>query len=65
MALQIGKDCIVCYACDTVCPTQAISIENNTFVINPTRCNECSDNESPRCVAICPEEGVITPLITP
>ncbi len=61
MALQIGKNCIACYACETVCPAGAISVEDNTFVINPALCDECSDNESSRCIAICPEESVITP----
>jgi Fe-S-cluster-containing hydrogenase component 2 len=60
MAMQIEKNCFACYACETVCPAGAISIENSTFVINPALCNECSDNESPRCIAICPEAGVIT-----
>lgn len=59
MALQITKKCIACYACETVCPAEAISIDGNTFVINPQLCTECSDNESPRCIAICPEEGAI------
>jgi len=60
MAFEIGKSCISCYACESVCLSLAISIENNTFVINTTLCNECKDNESQRCVAICPEENVIT-----
>lgn len=60
MALQIEQNCIACYACETVCPAGAITVEDNTFVINPELCNECQDNESPRCIAICPEEGVIT-----
>ena len=60
MALQIGKSCFSCYACETVCPAGAITIEANTFVINPALCSECDDIESPRCIAICPEPGVIT-----
>lgn len=62
MALQIGNDCFSCYACETVCPVGAISIVDNLFVINPDVCNECSDNESPRCIAICPEDGIITKI---
>ncbi|WP_372882459.1 4Fe-4S binding protein [Psychromonas sp.] len=60
MALQIGKDCFSCYACETVCPEGAISIAANTFVINPNLCNECSDIKSPRCMAICPEPNAIS-----
>jgi len=62
MALQIGKACIVCYACETVCPSDAISLKSNTFVINESSCNECRDNQSSRCIAICPEENAITKI---
>ena len=62
MALQINKSCIACYACETVCPAGAISVEGNTFIINPELCTECSDNDSPRCIAICPEAGAITKI---
>jgi len=60
MALQIGKNCIACYACETVCLAGAITEENNTFVIDPALCSECDDLDTPRCIAICPEAGVIT-----
>jgi len=59
MALQISTECFSCYACETVCPASAISIEANTFVINPALCSECDDIESPRCIAICPEPKAI------
>lgn len=59
MALTIGTNCFSCYACETVCPEGAITVEGDNFVINPNLCNECSDIEIPRCMAICPEPDVI------
>ena len=59
MPLKITSSCYSCYACETVCPSEAISIESNKFVISPALCTECDDNESPRCIAICPEPGAI------
>jgi len=60
MALKITASCFSCYACETVCPVGAISAEASTFVINPTLCSECDDNDSPRCIAICPEPAAIS-----
>ncbi|MDA7746858.1 4Fe-4S binding protein [Psychromonas sp.] len=59
MPLKITKSCYSCYACETVCPSGAISIVGNLFVIDPAKCSECDDIESPRCIAICPEPGAI------
>ena len=59
MPLKITKSCYSCYACETVCPSLAISIEGTTFVIDTSLCSECEDIESPRCIAICPEPGAI------
>jgi len=55
MAFKITKSCFSCYACETVCPENAINIEGSTFVINSEKCTECTDTGSPRCIAICPE----------
>jgi len=62
MALQITKSCFNCYACETVCPAGAISIEDNSFIISPALCSECDDMDSPRCIAICPEPEAITKI---
>jgi len=59
MPLKITESCYACYACETVCLVGAITIEGNIFVINPTKCNECSDIGKPRCLAICPEPKAI------
>lgn len=59
MALEITNSCFSCYACETVCPSGAISIEDSRFVINASQCSECDDMESPRCMAICPEPSAI------
>ena len=60
MALKITNSCFSCYACETVCPAGAISIEADTFVITASLCTECDDINNPRCVAICPEPKAIT-----
>ena len=59
MPLQITSRCFSCYACETVCPSKAISIVGSNFVIDPALCTECDDIESPRCIAICPEPEAI------
>lgn len=59
MAMQINKACFACYACETVCPTGAISQKGAIFVINPTLCDECEELDSKHCVAICPEPKAI------
>ena len=60
MALKITNSCFACYACETVCLSEAITVEENAFIINPALCSECDDIESPRCIAICPEPKAIT-----
>jgi len=59
MALTITKACFSCYACETICPSGAITIVKNNFVINTALCSECDDIDNPRCIAICPEPKAI------
>lgn len=59
MAYQIEKECITCYACETVCLAGAISLKGSIFKIDPQLCTECDNSDQPRCMAICPEPGVI------
>lgn len=57
MATYITDLCINCGACEPECPNEAISQEDNTYVIDPDLCTECvgfHDHES--CQAVCPVE---------
>lgn len=60
MALEITEVCVGCYACEPLCPNQAISAGNPVFTINPDKCTEClGDYDKPQCAEICPIEAAI------
>jgi len=55
MASLITEECIVCGACEDECPTGAISLGDEIFVIDPERCSECvGHNETRKCADVCP-----------
>lgn len=60
MALKIINSCVNCYACQPVCPSDAIYKAEAHFLINPKKCTECVDAfADPQCATICPIEGAI------
>lgn len=60
MALKIINSCVNCYACQPVCPSDAIYKAEAHFLINPRKCTECQgDFNQPQCASICPIEGAI------
>ncbi|AJQ93934.1 4Fe-4S dicluster domain-containing protein [Gynuella sunshinyii] len=60
MALSIIESCVNCWACVDVCPSNAISMAEAHFKINPKKCTECDgDYADPQCASICPIEGAI------
>lgn len=64
MALEIVDACVGCYACEPLCPNEAISARKAAgqplFLINPDKCTEClGDYDLPQCAEICPVEGAI------
>lgn len=60
MAYQIIEGCVNCWACEPLCPSQAIYQAHPHFLINAAKCTECvGDHEVPQCASICPVEGVI------
>jgi len=60
MALRIIETCINCWACQPLCPTQAIYLGPLHFVIEEDQCHECEgDYADPQCASICPIEGAI------
>ena len=60
MALEIIESCVNCFACEPLCPNQAIYEAKPHFLIDQHKCNECAgDFEAAQCASICPIEGAI------
>lgn len=60
MALSIVASCINCWACEELCPSQAIYEAKPHFLIDARKCTECEgDYAEAQCAAICPIEGAI------
>ncbi len=53
MAYKISDDCIMCGACASGCPCDAISEGDGKFEINPEQCCDCG-----ACAAGCPVEAI-------
>ena len=51
MALMITEECIVCGACESDCPNDAITAGDIIYEINPNLCTECVGYyDEPQCV---------------
>ena len=60
MAYEIISTCVNCWACEPLCPSQAIAFSGLHFKIDSGFCTECDgDYADPQCVSICPIEGAI------
>jgi Fe-S-cluster-containing hydrogenase component 2 len=60
MTLRVTDECIVCGACDYVCPNDAIVPSTSLYRIVATRCTECKDNfDAPQCMAACPVDCIL------
>lgn len=60
MALKIVASCVNCWACEPLCPSQAIVEARPHFLIDSGKCTECAgDFAVPQCASICPIEGAI------
>ncbi len=49
MSYVISDECISCGACESECPTGAISEGSDKYVIDPGKCTECG-----ACGDVCP-----------
>ncbi len=49
MAYKINDDCISCGACESECPSKAISEGDTHFNIDPAKCEDCG-----KCAEVCP-----------
>jgi ferredoxin len=60
MALEIVESCVNCWACEPLCPSQAIYEAAPHFLIDAKKCTECEgDYADPQCASICPIESAI------
>lgn len=60
MALEIVEGCVNCWACEPLCPSEAIYEAKPHFLINAKKCTECEgDYADAQCATICPIEGAI------
>lgn len=60
MSLSIIESCVNCWACEPVCPSEAIFESKPHFQIDAKKCTECEgDFADPQCASICPIEGAI------
>jgi ferredoxin len=67
VAYEIIESCVNCFACEPLCPSQAIFLPpggpgsvRHHFQIDAKKCTECEgDHAEPQCVSICPIEGAI------
>ena len=53
MAHVISDDCISCGACESECPTEAISEGDGIYVIDAALCTDCGE-----CVDSCPTDAI-------
>ena len=60
MALKITDECISCGACEPECPNDAISMGDDIYVIEASKCTECEGTgHDPACVEVCPVDCII------
>lgn len=53
MAYVISDACISCGACESVCPSNAISEGDTQYVIDADLCISCGS-----CAEVCPQEAI-------
>jgi len=61
MATMITSECINCGACEPECPNEAISQNDELYVIDPILCTECVGfHDYEACAAVCPVDCCVT-----
>jgi len=50
----IASQCTSCGACEFECPSAAIRMKGETYVIDPAKCTECDGMDTQQCAAVCP-----------
>ena len=60
MSLSIVESCVNCYACEPLCPSEAIFMGEAIFMIDALKCTECDgDHDMPQCIDVCMEDDCI------
>ncbi|MEL6901809.1 MAG: helix-turn-helix domain-containing protein [Cyanobacteria bacterium J06606_4] len=64
MVYTIKDGCSDCDRCEPQCPKGAIkpTEERESYWIDPTLCNSCTDLDIPRCVQVCDSDKLLKPL---
>ena len=58
----VASQCTVCGACEFECPTAAIRMKGDTYIIDAKTCVECKGHfDEPQCVAVCPVPNTCIP----
>jgi ferredoxin len=58
MAFMITDECISCGACESGCPTSAISEGADKYQIDPNKCVECVGfYDTQQCADVCPVDA--------
>ena len=61
MATMITEECINCGACEPECPNEAITQNDEIYVIDPVLCTECVGfHDYEACAAVCPVDCCVT-----
>ena len=51
----IASQCTACGACEFECPTAAIKLKGDTYIIDAKICTECDGHfDTPQCDTVCP-----------
>ncbi len=50
----IASQCTSCGACEFECPSAAIRMKGETYIIDPAKCTECDGMDTQQCSAVCP-----------
>ncbi|MBM4152373.1 MAG: 4Fe-4S dicluster domain-containing protein [Kiritimatiellaceae bacterium] len=53
MAYVISSECVMCGACESSCPVEAISAGSDKYVIDAGSCTDCGS-----CEATCPVNAI-------
>lgn len=55
MAYTINENCVACDTCRPLCPTGAIQVEGDKYIIDADLCNGCTGYyDAPQCIIACP-----------
>jgi ferredoxin len=58
----IASQCTTCGACEFECPSNAIRMKGDMYIIDSVKCTECKDVfETQQCASVCPVPQTCVP----